>query len=166
MGARAPAGAGGGGTAGEDPARVPGSAADEPLVGDPLGAVGLGAEQRPAVLLVGLEVALEPRDLAVALEGEDVGGDAVEEPAIVGDDHGAAGEGEEGLLERAQGVDVEVVGRLVEEQEVAAAVEELGQVEAVALAAGELADLGLLVGALEVERGGVLAGVDPAARRP
>jgi hypothetical protein len=38
------------------------------------------------------QVALEPFDVAVALEGEDVGGDAVEEPAVVADDDGAAGE--------------------------------------------------------------------------
>ena len=35
------------------------------------------------VLLVIGEIALEPLDVAVALEGEDVGGDAVEEQAIV-----------------------------------------------------------------------------------
>src|SRR3712207_7404899 len=49
--------------------------------------------------------------------------------------HRAAGEVEERLLERAQRVDVEVVRRLVEEQDVAAALEQLGQVDAVALAA-------------------------------
>jgi hypothetical protein len=37
--------------------------------------------------LLGLEIALEPFDVAVALEGEDVGGEAVEEPAVVADDH-------------------------------------------------------------------------------
>ena len=40
--------------------------------------------------LVILEVALEPFDVAVALEGEDVGGDAVEEPAVVADDDASA----------------------------------------------------------------------------
>ena len=104
------------------------------------------------VRLVVLVVALEPDDLAVALEGQDVGGDAVEEPAVVADDHGAAGEAQQRLLQRAQRVDVEVVGRLVEQQQVAAAVQQLGQVDAVALAAGEVADLLLLVGPLEVER--------------
>src|SRR5690606_29165291 len=43
----------------------------------------------PSVLLVGLVVALEPHHLAVALEGEDVGGDPVQKPTIVADDHGA-----------------------------------------------------------------------------
>lgn len=46
-------------------------------------------EFRARVLLVPVEVALEPADLAAALEREDVGGDPIEEPAIVGDGHGA-----------------------------------------------------------------------------
>jgi hypothetical protein len=53
----------------------------------------------------------------------------------VGDDHGAARERKERLLERAQGVDVEVVGRLVEQQQVAAAAQQLGEVQPVAFAA-------------------------------
>ena len=55
------------------------------------------------------------------------------------------------LFERAQRVDVEIVGRLVEQQHVGAGLEHLGEMHAVALAARELADLLLLVGALEVE---------------
>ena len=64
----------------------------------------------------------------------------------------------EGVFERAQGLDVEVVGRLVEEEDVAAGAQQLGEVDAVALAAGEQADLLLLVGALEVEGAAVGAG--------
>ena len=75
------------------------------------------------------------------------------------DHHGAAGEVDEGVLEGAQGLDVEVVGRLVEEEDVAAGAQELGEVDAVALAAGEQADLLLLVAALEVEGAAVGAGV-------
>ena len=50
-----------------------------------------------------------------------------------------------------QGVHVEVVGRLVEQQHVGAGLQHLGQVHPVALAAGELADLLLLIRAPEVE---------------
>jgi hypothetical protein len=124
--------------------------------------VGLVAEPAVPVGFVVLVVALEPHHLAVALEGEDVGGDAVEEPAVVADHHGAAGEVEQRLFQRAQRVDVEVVGRLVEQQQVAAALEQLGQVHPVALAAREVADLLLLVGAAEVERRAVGARVDLA----
>ena len=55
------------------------------------------------------------------------------------------------LFQRPQGVDVQIVGRLVEQQHVGAALQHLRQVHAVALAAGERPDLLLLVGALEVE---------------
>ena len=53
---------------------------------------GVVAEAFLAVLLVFGVAALEEVDLRVALEGEDMGADAVEEPAVVADDHGAAGE--------------------------------------------------------------------------
>jgi hypothetical protein len=79
-----------------------------------------------------------------------VRGDAVEEPAVVADDDGAAGEVEQRLLERPQRVDVEVVGRLVEQQQVAAGAQQLGQVHAVALAARERAHLLLLVAPLKL----------------
>ncbi len=80
-----------------------------------------------------------------------MGGDAVEEPAIVGDDSDAAGEFEQRIFERAQGFHVEVVGGFVEQQHVAAGDEGLRQVQASAFAAGELADDLALVRALEVE---------------
>src|SRR3954468_4538617 len=51
--------------------------ADELLVRDAVRAVGLCPQPLVAVLLVGLEVALEPDDLRVALEREHVRRDAV-----------------------------------------------------------------------------------------
>jgi hypothetical protein len=70
---------------------------------DPVRLVGVGAEAALAVLLRVAVVALEPLDVAVAFEGEDVGGDAVEESAVVGDHDHAAREALEGVLEGAQG---------------------------------------------------------------
>src|SRR5205085_7393415 len=99
------------------------------------------AEHRAAVLLVSLEVALEPRDDGVALEREDVRRDAIEKPAIVGDDHRAAAERQQRLFQGAQRVDVEVVRRLVEQKHVATRAQELREMQAVALAARELANL-------------------------
>ena len=49
------------------------------------------AEGLAAPLLVLAEVAIEEGDLALALEGEDVSRDSVEEPAVVGDDDRTAG---------------------------------------------------------------------------
>src|SRR6478735_12113682 len=45
-----------------------------------------------------LVVAFEEHQLRVAFEGEDVRGDAIEEPAIVGDHHRATGEGQQRLF--------------------------------------------------------------------
>ena len=74
-------------------------------------------------LVVG-EVALEPEParytvLVLALPGQDVGGDAVEEPAVVGDDHGTSRELQEGVIEAREGLDIQVVGRLIEQEDVA-----------------------------------------------
>ncbi len=118
---------------------------------DPMRPVGLGAQPAVAVGLVVLVVPFEPLHAAVAFEGEHVRGDAVEEPPVVADDHHAAGKSENGVLEGPQRVDVEIVGRLVEQQQVAAALEELREVHAVAFAAGQRTHLALLVAALEVE---------------
>src|ERR1051326_8885947 len=122
------------------------------LVTDAMRPVGLGAEPAAPVGLVIGVIAFEPHDLAVALEGEDVGRDAVEKPAIVRNDHGAAGIVEQCLFERAQRIDIEIVGRLVEQEEVGALLQHLCQMHAVALAAGELPPLFLLVGAAEIDQ--------------
>src|SRR5262245_45966687 len=72
----------------------------EPLELDPVRLDGGVAEAALLVLLVILEVALEPLHVAVALEGQYVGGHAVEEEAVVADHDGAAGEILERRLER------------------------------------------------------------------
>ena len=100
--------------------------------------------------------------MAVALEGEDVGGEPVEEHAVVADDDAAAGEILERFLERRQRLGVEIVGRLVEQQDIGARLQHLGEMHAVALAARQGADLLLLVAALEVEGAGVGARIDLA----
>src|SRR5687768_1926995 len=52
------------------------------LVPHPVRVVGLGAELLAPLGLVLAEVALEPADLRLALEGEDVGGHPVQEPPV------------------------------------------------------------------------------------
>src|SRR5689334_1535995 len=58
----------------------------QPAVLDAVRLVRVGAQPAVAVRLVVLVVALEPDHPAVALEGQHVGGDAVQEPAVVADD--------------------------------------------------------------------------------
>src|SRR6185369_13282165 len=83
------------------------SGVGELLVLDAVRLVRLGAEAALAVGLIAFVVALEPDHLRVALEGQNVGGDTVEEPAVVADHHRAAGEGDERIFQSPQGVDVE-----------------------------------------------------------
>ena len=73
-----------------------------------------------------LVVAREQAQLAVVQVGH-VGADAVQEVAIVGnDDHGAVARGEH-AFQPADGVDVQVVGRFVEQQHVRVREQRLGQ---------------------------------------
>src|ERR1700704_2551875 len=101
--------------------------ARELLVFDPVRDGGIDAQTALLVLFVVLVVALEPFHVALVLECQEVGGDAVEEPAIVADDDGAAGEILQRILERPQRVDIEIVGGLVEQQQIGARFEHLGE---------------------------------------
>ena len=87
---------------------------------DPMRLVGGGAEASVAVGLVILVIPLEPHDLALAFERQHMGGDAVEEPAVVADDDDTTRKLQQRLFQGSKRVDVEVVGRLVEQQHVAA----------------------------------------------
>ena len=91
------------------------------------------------------------RDPAVALEDEGARHDVVEEVAVVADQQQRAGVVHQQLLQDVERVGVEVVGRLVEHQDVGRLGEELGQQEAVALAAGEHARRGARARGFEEE---------------
>src|SRR5262249_35543550 len=81
---------------------VASSTAGELAVRDAVRAGGLGPEPLDLVLLVALEVALEPEPRRAALPGQDVRGDPVQEPPVVAGDHRAPGEVEQGVLQRRQ----------------------------------------------------------------
>ena len=99
------------------------------------------AQPAHLVGLVILEIPLEPLHVAVALERQDMRGDPVEEPAVMADDHRATGEIFQCFFERPKRFDVEIVCRLVEQQEVGTRAQHLGEMHAVALAAGQRTDL-------------------------
>ena len=114
----------------------------------------LGAKAVDLVLFVFLEVAFKPEPLPffhVAFPREDVGAGAVKEPTVVGDHNGAAGEFLQGVFQGGKGFHVEVVGGLVEEDEVATLFEGEREVEAVAFTTGENLGGFLLVGTFEAE---------------
>ena len=71
------------------PSSSSGSVAHQRLVAQPVGLVGIDPQAFPTISLIVGEIALPPTDLGVALEGQYVGGDPVEEPAVVADDDDA-----------------------------------------------------------------------------
>ena len=97
--------------------------------------IRLGAESPAPIGFVFLVIALVPDHAAVSLERQHVGRNAVEEPAIVGDDNRAARKIEQGFFQCAECIDVKIIGRLIEQHEVASPLQQLGKVHAVALAA-------------------------------
>ena len=116
-------------------------AADGALAGVVLAALllqplGLGFEIFGVVALVG--------NAAAAVELEDPAGDIVEEVAIVGDDHHRARIGAQMLFQPRRRLGVEMVGRLVEQQQIGLAQKQLAERDAAALAARQLGDVGFL----------------------
>src|SRR3546814_15207066 len=88
-----------------------------------------------------------------SLQRQDRGDRTVEEIAVVADqDDGAVVVGQL-LLQQVEGLDVEVVGRLVEDQQVVRLREQLGQQQAVSLATRPGRDLG---GGLAIDRKSVV----------
>ena len=115
---------------------------------------GLLEEALGLLLEPGRVVAL-PRDAAAAVELEDPRGDVVEEVAVVGDDEDRALVGDQVLLQPGDGLGVEVVGRLVEEEDVGGLEQELAEGDAALLAAGEGVDGGVVGGAAQGLHGDV-----------
>ena len=106
-------------------------------------------------------VALE-RDAAAAVELEDPLRDVVEEIAVVGDRHDRPRVLLEEAFEPVDRFGVEVVGRLVEQQQVGVAEEESGECDAALLPAGQLRDVGVVGRAAQ----GVHRDVDVALEVP
>ena len=132
------------------------------LVGDAVRLVRVAAEAPVPLGFVVAEVPLEQTHDGLTLEREHVGGDPVQEPPVVADHDRTPGKAEQGLLQGSERVDVEVVRRLVQQQHVPAAFQDLGELHPVALATGELTDLLLLVAAPEAEARHVCTGVQLA----
>ena len=105
----------------------------------------------PLVLLIIGVAAFVKDDFGVALEGEDVRTDAIDEPAVVRDDDGSSGEGFEAFFQGSERVHINIVRWLVEEEDVGFGLQRERQMEAVTLAAREDAATFLLVGTGEVE---------------
>ncbi len=139
--------------------------------GDPglrLAAAGLGTAPQPGQFAAGqvpppvlgrggLLLALGPglevgavaalvEEVGTPVELEHAGGDAVEEVAVVGDDDQAAGVGGQPVLEPGHRGEVQVVGRLVEDQQFTGGCQDPGQRHPLGLSAGQFGDVAVDVG--------------------
>jgi hypothetical protein len=86
-------------------------------------------------LFVTLVITFVPHNFTFAFKGKYVGSHTVEKPSIVADDNSATTKIEQSFLKGAQSVDVEVVGWFIQQEEVAAIFEQLGQVNSVTFSA-------------------------------
>ena len=130
--------------------------------------VGAGIGQRLLVqhgflaLLVLRETAGKTGQLA-AVEFDDAGAHAVEEGTVVGDEEQRDTAFDEQVFQPFDGGDVEVVGRLVEEQDLGRHGQGLRQGQALFLAAGQGADAGLRIESETVDHPLGLCLVSPGA---
>ena len=98
-----------------------------------------------------LDPAGQVRDLPVAQQRDDRVAHALHEVPVVADDHERARPTVEQVLEAGEGVDVQVVGGLVQHQHVGLGHQEPGELQPSPLAAGELPDRGPLPRGREAE---------------
>lgn len=103
------------------------------------------------VLFVLGKVTFEELNLTFILVIQNVGGNTVKEPAVVRDNHRAARELQQGVFQRAQGFDIQVVGWFIEQQDVTADLQQFRQVQTTTFTAGQLANAFTLVDAFEVK---------------
>ena len=80
--------------------------------------VGFLAEAFFPIDLVVAVIALEPDDFAVAFERKDMRRNAVQKPSIMAADDRATGEILEPFLQRSQGIDIEIVRRLIKDDQI------------------------------------------------
>ncbi len=97
--------------------------------------------QRRRFLLEIRRIAAGPRRERATIEFDDPGGEVREEGAIVGDEEQRSRKRREVLFQPADRVDVQMVGRLVEQQDVRLRHQRLPEQRAAPPAAGELTDL-------------------------
>ena len=96
----------------------------------------------------------------ITFEDDQMGADAVEEPAVVTDDQRRPGEFLEGFFQRAERIHVQVICGFIQKQDIRAFGEGFRQVDPVAFAAGEDADFLLLILTRKIKGGNIATGVD------
>ena len=93
----------------------------------------IGAEALFSVGLIFCPVTVEKDYLTVPFKREDVGRNSIKEPAVVTDHHRTAPEVLKGLFECPKGIDVKIIGGLVQEYDIGPFLQHLCKVHSIAL---------------------------------
>lgn len=109
------------------------------------------AKAAALVFFISLKVTFKPLNVGITFKRQNMGGQTVKEPAVMGDNHGATGKLGQCIFKRTQGIHVQIVGRFVKQDHVAFLPEHLGQMHAVTLTTRKDTNFFLLVGPFEVE---------------
>src|SRR3989304_4207171 len=113
-----------------------------------LDAVGLicgGAETGLSVCLIFRVVSLKPDYPALTLKRKHMGGDTVEEPAVMADDYSTACKILQRLFQGAHGVYVQIIGRFIQQKDIGLFLQHTGQMDAASLTSGQHRNLLLLI---------------------
>src|SRR5438477_11402921 len=108
---------------------------------DPVGLICSRTHTRMAVSLIIRIVAFEPFHMAIPFEGQDMGGDTIEEPSIMSDDDGTPRKVFEGFFKRAQRIDIEIVCGFIEKEDVGLLLQHFCQMNSIPLTSGKVANL-------------------------
>ncbi len=112
---------------------------------------GIVTQTHLLILFVVGVAALKPEYLAIAFVSQDMRADTIQEPTVVADHYSATGKVLQTFLQRTQGIHVDIIGRLVQQQYVGLRFECQGQVQTVSLTTRQHAAFLLLVRTGEVE---------------
>ena len=84
----------------------------------PAGYRGIRALALPTIDLVVRVIALVEHHTAVILVSQNVRCDPIQKPPIVGDDQRGTRKGQQRLLERTEGLDIQIISWLIEKQHI------------------------------------------------
>ena len=87
--------------------------------------IGADTQTFSALFFIGCKVAFAPMDIPVTFEGEDMRRQTIKEPAIVANNNRTAGVVRDRFFESSKRIDIEIVRRLVQQQDIGTAAQEL-----------------------------------------
>ena len=121
------------------------------LVFDALWHLRLGAQTAFPVFFIISVIALKPLNMAIAFKGQNMRCNAVEKPSVMAYHHRAAGKVFQPFFQRAQCLNIQIIGRFIEQQEVGTAFQHFRQMHAIAFTTRQEPHFFLLVAATEIE---------------